>query len=95
MPAMVRALVAVAPDSLKPACLATATTFCAQLMSRHSAARMNGSNRKMSLEPVGMADYAVTLLSSGLLQLRLHYRQSGAPHANMQIKYPGSWMFTE
>ena len=54
IPAMVRALVAVAPDSLKPACLATATSFCAWPMSRHSAAKMNGSNLKISLEPVSI-----------------------------------------
>ena len=54
IPAMVRALVAVTPDSLKPACLATATSLCAQLIARHSAAKMNGSNLKMSLEPVSI-----------------------------------------
>lgn len=51
MPAMVRAWVAVAPDSLKPACLASATSCWAVPMARHSAARMKGSNRKMSLAP--------------------------------------------
>ena len=56
MPAMVRALVAVTPDSLKPACRATATSFWALLISRHSAARMKGSNLKISFDPAGSND---------------------------------------
>ena len=51
IPAIVRALVAVTPDSLKPASLATPTSSCAVDVSRHSAARMKGSNLKMSFEP--------------------------------------------
>ena len=51
IPAMMRALVAVTPDSLKPASLATLTSCWAVDMSRHSAARMKGSNLKISFAP--------------------------------------------
>ena len=51
MPAMVLAFVAVTPDSLKPASLATATSCWAVAISRHSTAKMNGSNLKISFDP--------------------------------------------
>ena len=51
IPAMMRAVVAVTPDSLKPASLATLTSCWAVDTSRHSAARMKGSNLKISFAP--------------------------------------------